>query len=68
MSWLSGFYVHSGVGKGFLYEWPLAKTVLKLLVDSFVERITFHFTDNFSLSVKCVNYNFLQFSITHDKV
>lgn len=58
MSWLSGFDVHSGVGKVFLCEWPLAKTVVTALVDRFVEGITFHFTDIFSLSVKCVSYNF----------
>lgn len=54
--------------KGFLYEWPLAKTVVKLLVDSFVERITFRFTDIFSLCEMCVDYNFLQISIPYNKV
>lgn len=50
-------------GKGFLYEWPLAKTVVKLWLIVFVERITFHFTDIFSLSemlklATIISYNF----------
>lgn len=69
---------HSSVGsvciqaysrKGFLSERPLfQKTVVKALVDSYVEGLHSIFTDIFSLSVKCEDYDFLQFSITHDKV
>lgn len=44
------------------------KNWLKVSGDSFVERTTFHFTDMFSPTVKRVDYNFLQFFITHDKV
>lgn len=41
-----GFYSAFRHRKGFLYEWPLTKAVIYFW---FVERVTFHFTDIFSL-------------------
>lgn len=54
-------------GKGFLYEWPLAKTAVKLWFIVLLRGLHSILLNSFHI-VKCVDCNFQQFSIPHDKV